>query len=409
MMTKEFDAVAIRNDFPTLHQTVNGHPFVYLDNAATAQKPQSVIDRMDTYYRLENANIHRGIHTLSQLATDAYELTRKKVKEFINAKEEQEIIFTRGTTEAINLVAYSYGRHFLKPGDEIIISEMEHHSNIVPWQLACEATGAILKAIPVLDRGELDIDAYRNLLSPKTKIVSVVHLSNTLGTINPVQEMIKMAHEVGAIFLLDGAQSVTHMAIDVQDLDCDFFTISAHKLIGPTGIGCLYGKAELLEKMPPFHGGGDMIKTVTIEKTTFNELPHKFEAGTPNISAGIGWAASFDYLIAIGMDVIETYEHQLLTYATDQLQQISGLRIIGTAPQKGSVISFVMKEAHPHDIGTILDQEGIAIRTGHHCTQPLMKRFQVPGTARASFSFYNTKEDIDRLVKSIHKVKSLFE
>ncbi|MBN8706115.1 MAG: cysteine desulfurase [Bacteroidetes bacterium] len=403
-----FSAEQIRKEFPILQTRVNGKPLIYLDNAATAQKPGVVIDRMNDYYRNENANVHRGIHTLSQQATTDYESTRKKVQAFIHAADEEEIIFTSGTTESINLVASTFARTILKPGDEILISAMEHHSNIVPWQMILEEKGGVLKVIPINDNGELILDELDSLLSSKTKLVAVSHMSNTLGTINPVKEIIKAAHEKGIPVLVDAAQSIPHFPVDVQDLDCDFLAFSGHKLFGPTGIGILYGKKALLDTLPPYHGGGDMIKTVTFEKTTYNDLPFRLEAGTPNIAAGIGLGSAIDYVNSIDWKSAVAWEHELLTYTTEKMLEVPGLRIIGTAANKGSVISFVMKSAHASDIGMILDQEGIAIRTGHHCTQPLMKRFGVPATARASFAFYNTKEDADALIRGLLKINDLF-
>lgn len=398
----------LRKDFPSLNQLVHGRELVYFDNAATSQKPQQVIDRMTAYYAQENSNVHRGVHYLSQKATDAYEHTRKLVQALINAPHEHEVIFTKGTTEGINLVAHSFGQRYLSDGDEIILSGMEHHSNIVPWQLVAEQTGAKIKVIPVTDAGELDMDAYASLLNERTKIVSVVYISNSLGTINPVQDIIRLAHERNIPVLLDAAQAVPHQSVDVQALDVDFFVFSGHKMFAPTGVGILYGKESWLNEMPPFLGGGDMIDRVTFEKTTFNSLPHKFEAGTPPIAEVIGLGAGIEYINQIGYDAISAWEHELLAYGTEQLQQIEGLRIIGTAEEKASVISFLLHDIHPYDAGTILDQLGIAIRTGHHCTQPLMDRFEVPGTMRASFAFYNTKEEIDRLVAGIAKVKQMF-
>ncbi len=403
-----FDVVRVREDFPILTQRVHGKPLVYLDNAATSQKPQVVIDALAKYYSSQNANIHRGVHTLSELATYEYEKARGKVKLFLNAAESREIIFVRGTTEGINLVAQTYGRKFIKAGDEIIISAMEHHSNIVPWQLLCEQTGAVLRVIPMNDEGELLIDEYEKMLSTRTKFVSVVYLSNSLGTVNPVRHIIKRAHEFGIPVLLDGAQSTLHLAIDVQELDCDFYAFSGHKICGPTGIGVLYGKTNLLESMPPYQGGGDMISSVTFEKTTYNALPYKFEAGTPNIADTIAFGDAIDYVHAIGLKAISSYEHDLLTYATEKLSAVEGVRIIGTAKEKLSIVSFIMGNIHAHDIGTIVDREGIAIRTGHHCTQPVMKRFGIPATARASFAFYNTMEEIDALATALLKVKEIF-
>ena len=392
-----------RKDFPILDQKVNGHDLVYLDNAATTQKPNSVIETISRYYSEINSNIHRGVHTLSQLATDEYEDTRKKAQQLLNAKSLSEIIFTRGTTEAINLIVSSWGGSELKAGDEVIISEMEHHSNIVPWQMICERSGAILKVIPMNDYGELLIDEYKKLINEKTKMVAVVHVSNALGTINPVKEIIKIAHDHGALVLLDGAQAVAHLAVDVQELDCDFYAFSGHKLYGPTGIGVLYGKEKLLEKMPPYQGGGDMIRMVTFEKTEYNDLPYKFEAGTPNIAGTIGLGAAIDYVSGIGFDAIHAHENTLLEYATEQLQEIAGFRAIGTAKEKASVLSFVIKGIHPHDLGTILDTEGIAIRTGHHCAMPVMAHFKLPATARASFALYNTKQEVDILKAGLIK------
>ncbi len=402
------DIERVRADFPILRQTVNGKPLVYLDNASTSQKPQAVIDALVQYYTADNSNVHRGVHTLSQRATDHYEEARIKVRNFLNAELDQEIIYVRGTTEGINLVAHSFGRQNVGEGDEIIITAMEHHSNIVPWQILCQERGAHLKVIPINDRGELLMDEYERLLSPRTKLVSIVHQSNALGTINPAKQIIDMAHSRGVPVLLDGAQSVQHITIDVRDLDCDFFVFSGHKLYGPTGIGVLYGKAELLDSMPPYQGGGEMIKSVTFEKTIYNDLPHKFEAGTPDISGAIGLGTAIDYVSNLGMDNIKAYEHELLEYGAECLSSIEGLRIIGTAREKAGVLSFVMEGIHPHDIGTILDTEGIAIRTGHHCAQPIMDRFEIPATARASLGLYNTKEEIDALVKGIDRAIEVF-
>ena len=403
-----FDVETIRKDFPILSAMVHGKPLVYLDNAATTQKPKQVLDVLNTYYKEQNANIHRGVHHLSEVATFEYEKARGKIKNFINAAENKEIIFTKGTTDGINLVAHSYGRKFLNAGDEVIISAMEHHSNIVPWQLVCEERGAKLNIIPMTDDGELILEEYEKLLSPKTRIVSVVYVSNSLGTINPVKKIIELAHQRGLPVLIDGAQAVAHLKVDVRELDCDFFAFSGHKLFGPTGIGALYGKSAWLEKMIPYQGGGDMIRSVTFEKTMFNDLPYKFEAGTPHIAGGIGLGAAIDYFHAIDIDAVADYEHELLEYGTQALKSIEGLKLIGTAKEKAGVLSFVMDVAHPHDIGTILDREGIAIRTGHHCTQPVMQRFGIPATARASLSLYNTKEEIDTLVRGIQKVKEIF-
>ena len=398
----------IRADFPVLHQTVNGKPLVYLDNAASSQVPQVVIDRGSAYLEQEHSNIHRGVHYLSQRATTAYEGAREKVKRFINAREARECIFVRGATEGINLVMYGYGRKFIGPGDEIIISAMEHHANIVPWQMLCEEKGARLRVIPMNDAGELLLDEYEGLLNERTKLVGVVHVSNALGTINPVKEMIAQAHKYGVPVLVDGAQAAPHMPVDVQDLDCDFFVFSGHKMYAPTGSGVVYGKAELLEKMDPFQGGGDMIKNVTFEKTIYADLPNKLEAGTPAIASQIGLGAAIDYLDSIGREQAAAHEAELLRYATERISVIEGLRIVGTARNKASVLSFVIDDIHPHDIGTILDQEGIAIRVGHHCAQPVMQRFNVPATARASFAFYNTKEEIDVLARTIERVIEIF-
>jgi len=401
---KGIDVYAIRQQFPILNREVKDKPLVYLDNAATSQKPQSVIDALVNYYTQYNANIHRGIHTLAEEATAAFEATRDAVRQFIHASSREEIIFTRGTTEGINLVAYTWGRENIKAGDEIIISTMEHHSNIVPWQILCEEKEAVLKVIPINDQGELLMDEYKKLLNPKTKLVSIVHASNALGTINPVKEIIDAAHKAGAVVLIDGAQSTVHLDIDVQQMDCDFFVFSAHKLYGPTGIGVLYGKKDLLEAMPVFHGGGEMIKEVTFEKTTYNDLPYKYEAGTPNIADVVAFKASLDFINQTGKENIRKHEEELLTYATEQLEEVTGLKIIGTAKEKLSVVSFVVDKTHPQDIGILLDNQGIAVRTGHHCTQPLMNRFGIPGTTRASFAVYNTKEEIDQLVTALKKV-----
>ena len=406
-ITYKLNVEEIRKDFPILHRQVNGKPLVYFDNGATSQKPQQVIDVINRYYQHENSNIHRGIHTLSQEATDAYEKARTTVQQFINAKHHHEVIFTSGTTGSINLVASSFGKKHLQAGDEIIISTMEHHSNIVPWQMLCEEKGAILKVIPISDKGELLMDEFEKLLSSKTKLVSITHVSNTLGTINPVKEIIKLAKKAGAFVLIDGAQAVPHTKVDVQALDCDFYAFSAHKMFGPTGVGILYGKESILNDLPPYQGGGDMIKTVTFEKTTYNELPHKFEAGTPNIVGGLGLAAAIDYMNNIGLTNIEAYEHELLSYATEKIKQIEGIRIIGEASNKASVLSFLVDGTHPSDIGMIIDKLGIAIRTGHHCTEPLMNRFDIPGTARASFAFYNTKEEIDVFIKALERAVNM--
>ena len=403
-----FDVHAIRSDFPILQQTVHGKPLVYLDNAATSQKPKAVIDAVLHFYTSECSNIHRGVHALSERATKSYEETRAKARRFINAAEEREIIFVRGTTEGINLVAQSYGATHVQPGDEIIISAMEHHSNIVPWQILAEQKGAALRIVPINDNGEFLMDEYRKLLGPRTRLVSIAHVSNSLGTINPVRQIIELAHQWKVPVLIDGAQAVPHMKVDVRELDCEFYAFSSHKMYGPTGTGVLYGKARLLEEMPPYQGGGDMISSVTFEKTIYNKLPYKFEAGTPNIADGIAFGAAIDYLERIGLDNIAAYEHELLEYATQALTRISGVRLIGTAKEKASVVSFVLEGVHPHDVGTILDQQGIAIRTGHHCAQPVMDRFGVPATARASLSFYNTREEIDALADGVRKVSEVF-
>ena len=407
-MTTKFNVNQIRDDFPILKQMVNGNPLVYLDNGATSQKPQSVIDAIVDYYTTTNSNVHRGVHTMSQQATDGYEGARTKIRQFINARDDKEIIYTRNTTEGINLVAYSYGRQNIGPGDDIIVSNMEHHSNIVPWQMLCEEKGANLQVVPIDDSGELLMDEYEKMLSPRTKLVSITHVSNALGTILPAAQIVKMAHAHGAPVLLDGAQAVPHMPVDMQELDCDFYVFSGHKLFGPTGIGILYGKAEYLEAMPPFLGGGEMIKSVTFEKTIYNDLPYKFEGGTPDIAGAIGLGAAIDYVNNLGFDQITAHEDELLRYGTDALSSIEGLKIIGTADHKAGILSFVMDKAHPHDIGTILDEQGIAVRTGHHCAQPVMQRFQIPATTRASLAFYNTKEDIDALIKGIDRVSEVF-
>ena len=403
-----WDVERIRADFPVLHQTVNGKPLVYLDNAASSQVPQVVIDRGSVYLEQEHSNIHRGVHYLSQRATTAYEGAREKVKRFINAREARECIFVRGATEGINLVMYGYGRKFIGEGDEIIISAMEHHANIVPWQMLCEEKGARLRVIPMNDAGELLLDEYDALLNERTKLVGVVHVSNALGTINPVKQMIAQAHKYGVPVIVDGAQAAPHMPVDVQDLDADFYVFSGHKMYAPTGSGIVYGKAELLEKMNPFQGGGDMIKTVTFEKTVYADLPNKLEAGTPAIASQIGLGAAIDYLNSIGREQAAAHEAELLRYATERISAIEGVRIVGTAKEKASVLSFVIDDIHPHDIGTILDQEGIAVRAGHHCAQPVMQRFNVPAMARASFAFYNTKEEVDVLARTIERVIEIF-
>ena len=401
------DIQQIRRDFPILHQEINGRPLVYFDNAATNQKPLAVINALTQYYEGYNANIHRGIHHLAEQATAAFEASRRAFQEFLNAKHWQEIIFTYGTTDGINLVAQTYGRRFLKEGDEIIISTMEHHSNIVPWQMLCEEKGCILKVIPVNDEGELLLDEYEKLLSERTKIVSCVHVSNSLGTINPVKTIIDKAHEVGAVVLIDGAQASSHLNIDVQALDADFYVLSAHKLYGPTGMGVLYGKKDILDAMPPYRGGGEMIKEVTFAKTTYNEIPYKFEAGTPNIADVVAVKTALEYMAGLGKDNIAAHENDLLQYATEQLSELDGLRIIGQAKHKIGVISFVLDGIHHQDTGVILDQQGIAVRTGHHCTQPLMQRFGIAGTTRASFAVYNTRDEIDRLVQGLRRVQKM--
>lgn len=398
-----FDILNIRNDFPILDRQVHGKPLIYLDNGATTHKPKQVIDAVVRYYADMNSNVHRGVHYLSQISTDAFEITRRKVQAFINAAHDHEVIITKGTTEAINIVATCYGRPFICKDDEIIISAMEHHSNIVPWQMLCEEKGCKLRIIPMNERGELDLDGYRSLFSERTKLVSFTYVSNALGTVNPVKEMIDIAHRYNVPVLVDGAQAIQHLAVDVRALDVDFFAFSGHKMYGPTGVGVLYGKEELLNKMPPYQGGGDMIKDVTFEKTTYNELPFKFEAGTPNIEAGICLAEAIDYINSIGLDAIKEYEDGLLAYATEQLARVEGLRFIGTAAHKSSVISFVVDGIHPYDIGVILDKLGIAVRTGHHCAQPVMDGFQIPGTVRASLAMYNTAEEIDALTSGVER------
>ena len=405
--TAPFDVAKIRADFPILHQEVNGRPLVYFDNAASTQKPQVVIDAISEYYSTINSNIHRGVHHLSQLATDAYEVTREKVRAYLNAEKVHEIIFTKGTTDSINLVASSMSQEFVKAGDEVLISALEHHSNIVPWQMLCQRTGATLKVAPINEHGEIVMDEYKALLNENTRVVAFNHVSNALGTINPAKEMIALAHEVGAVVLVDGAQSVAHMTLDMQDLDADFYAFSSHKIYGPTGVGILYGKESLLEELPPYQGGGEMIKSVSFEKTTYADLPHKFEAGTPNIEAGIVLGTALDYVNNIGLDNIAAYENELLQYGHERLSEFEGMRFIGTAQNKASVISFLLGNIHPYDAGVILDKLGIAVRTGHHCTQPIMDFYNIPGTARASFSFYNTKEEIDLLVEGLKKVEQM--
>ncbi len=404
-----FDVETIREDFPVLRETIDGKPLIYLDNGATAQKPQIVIDRLVEYYSHENANIHRGVHTLSQRATFEYEKARATVRDYVGAEHAHEIIFTRGGTESINLVASSWGRANLKDGDEVLITAMEHHANIVPWQLVCEQTGAKLKVVPIFDNGELDIIEYSKLLqSGRVKIAAFTYISNTLGTINPVKEMIFRAHEVGAVALVDGAQAAPHLRPNVQELDADFYVFSGHKVYGPTGIGVLYGKEKLLNAMPPYQGGGDMIATVSFEGSTWNELPFKFEAGTPHIAGALGLATALDYVVGLGMDNIARHEHDLLEHATAQVNEIAGLRIIGTAPHKASILSLMHETVHPHDLGAALNEDGIAVRTGHHCTMPLMTRFGIPGTCRASFALYNTRDEIDVFIRSLRKAIELF-
>lgn len=403
--TGELDVAAIRRDFPILHQSINGKPLVYLDNAASSQRPKAVIEAISRYYEHDHANVHRGVHTLSQRATDAFEGARETIRRFINARETKEIIFVRGTTEAVNLVAHSFVRPGLQPGDEILISALEHHANIVPWQLLREQTGAVLKVIPISQSGEVDFIEFQKLIGPRTRLLALAHVSNALGTVVPVEQFIHVAKQHGVPVLLDGAQAIPHTPVDMQALDCDFYCFSSHKMLGPTGMGVLYGKRQLLEAMPPWQGGGDMILSVSFDKTTYNQLPWKFEAGTPNISGAVGLAAAIDYLEQIGMARIAAYEHELLEYATEQLSQLPGLRIVGTAPEKAAVVSFTLDGIHPHDIGTILDTEGVAIRTGHHCAMPVMEFYKIPATARASMSFYNTREEIDRLVAALEQTR----
>lgn len=402
------DVKRIRADFPILKLQVNGKPLVYLDNAASSQMPQQVIDRLVRYQTTQHANINRAVHTLSEIATNEYEQARRKLQHFIHAREEREVIFTSGTTDAINLVMHGYGRKFIGPGDEIILTTMEHHSNIVPWQMLAEEKGATIRVVPINDAGELVIDDYEKLFNKRTKFVGVMHVSNALGTINPIKQMIAFAHARGVPVLVDGAQAVPHMQVDVQDLDCDFYAFSGHKLCGPTGIGILYGKAALLERMQPFKGGGDMILSVTFEKTTYNTIPHKFEAGTPPIAAAIGLGAAVDYLSTIGMDAIEEHELGLLNDATEKVSRMPGVRIIGTAKSKAAVLSFTVDGVHPHDMGTLLNQEGVAVRTGHHCAQPVMQRYKLPATSRASFAFYNTLSEVDALIAGIRSVQKVF-
>ncbi|MCX4190951.1 cysteine desulfurase [Methylophaga sp. OBS1] len=404
----DFDVEAIRRDFPILNQDINGNPLAYLDNAASSQKPVQVIEAVDAYYRLDNANVHRGVHKLSQRATDAYEGARDKVRGFLNAKSDKEIVFVRGATEAINLVAQSFVRPQIKSGDEILISHIEHHANIVPWQMVCEQTGAKLKVIPMTESGELDLSDFDSLLNERTKILAIGHVSNALGTINPIKAMIGQAKAKSIPVLVDGAQAVPHIAVDVQDLDCDFYVFSGHKMFAPTGIGALYGKQALLEAMPPWQGGGDMILSVSFSHTEYNTLPYKFEAGTPHIAGAVGLGAAIDYMQAIGIDKLAAYEHHLLEVATAKLEAIDGIRIIGTAKNKASVLSFMIEDVHPHDVGTIFDQQGVAIRAGHHCAQPVMEFYGIAATARASFAFYNTEQEIDALVNAIKTTQELF-
>jgi cysteine desulfurase / selenocysteine lyase len=403
-----FEVERVRRDFPILQRTVHGKPLVYLDNAATSQKPQSVIDSLTGYYAQTNSNIHRGIHFLSEEATHAYEQARGKVRSFLNAADDREIVFVRGTTEAINLVAQSYGRAFVKPGDEIVLTTMEHHSNIVPWQMLGEQTGARLRVAPINDEGELLFEEFEPMLTGKTRLVAVAHVSNALGTVNPIKRIVRTAHRLGIPVLVDGAQAVPHMRVDVRDLDCDFYAFSGHKLFGPTGVGALYAKSRWLERMPPYQGGGSMISLVTFEKTHYADIPQKFEAGTPDIAGGIGLGAAIDYLRDLDFDAAAAHERELLDYGTRALAAIDGVRIVGRAKQKAGVLSFVLAGVHPHDIGTILDREGVAIRAGHHCAMPAMQRFGVPATARASLALYNTREDLEALVRAVHKVKEVF-
>ncbi len=403
-----WEAERIREDFPLLKRQVHGQPLVYLDNAATSQKPQIVIDALVQYYTAQNSNIHRGVHSLSQEATDAYEQTRRKVQRFVNAGDWREIVFVRGTTEAINLVAQTYGRQHIRSGDEVVISNLEHHSNIVPWQMLCEQQGAKLRVIPINDQGEILLEDYASLLGDRTRLVAITHVSNALGTITPVRQMIQMAQQRDIPVLVDGAQAAPHMKVDVQQLGCDFYAFSGHKIYGPTGIGVLYGRSKWLQSLPPYQGGGEMIRSVTFEKTTYNTVPHKFEAGTPNIAGSIALGTAIDYISGLGLDKVAAYEHELLEYATEVLSQIPALRLIGTARNKSSLVSFTLGSVHPHDIGTILDQQGIAVRTGHHCAQPVMDRFGVSATVRASLAFYNTRKEIDRLAEALHKAAKVF-
>jgi len=406
--TPAFDVDRVREDFPVLLQKVHGRPLVYLDNAATTQKPRPVLDAVRRFYTAECANVHRAVHLLSERATADYEASRTKVRRFLNAAEDREIVFVRGATEGVNLVAQSYGRRHVGAGDEVVITAMEHHSNIVPWQMLCEERGARLRVAPINDDGELLVEEYESLLGERTQLVAIAHVSNALGTVNPVRRLVEMAHRRGVPVLVDGAQAVPHLPVDVRELDCDFYVFSGHKLYGPTGIGVLYGKAQLLDAMPPYQGGGDMIRSVTFEKTTYNDLPYKFEAGTPHIAGAIGLGAAIDYVTSVGLEAVAEHEHELLACATDALSAVPGLRLIGTAREKAGVISFVLEDVHPHDVGTVLDREGVAVRAGHHCAQPVMQRFGVPATTRASFGMYNTRDEIDALVRGIHKVREVF-
>src|ERR1039457_289665 len=407
VMTSRYDVARVRADFPILARSIHGKPLVYLDSAASSQRPLAVLRAVEHYETTLHANVHRGVHSLSQWATDAYERSRETVRRFINARSSREIVFVRGTTEAINLVANSWGRGQLQAGDEVLITYLEHHSNIVPWQLICAATGAKLRAAPITAAGELDLDAFKELLTPRTRLVAVAHVSNALGTVLPVQEIVRLAHAHGVPVLVDGAQAVPHETVDVRALDCDFYAFSGHKVYGPTGIGALYGKASLLEEMPPYQGGGDMISSVTFEKTIYNKVPHKFEAGTPDIAGVIGLGAAIAYIGDLGIDAIGAHEHELLAYATEKIGDIEGVRLLGTAREKAGVLSFVMDGIHPHDIGTILDHQGIAVRTGHHCAQPVMERFNIAATVRASFGLYNTKQEIDALAEGMEKVQEI--
>jgi cysteine desulfurase / selenocysteine lyase len=405
---QRFDARTVRRDFPILHQQVHGRQLVYLDNAATTQKPTAVVEAISQYYLTDNANIHRGVHLLSERSTAAYERARRVVQRFLNAREAREIVFVRGTTEAINLVAHSFARPALKPGDEIVVSVLEHHSNFVPWKMACEATGAHLRVVPITDSGELRMDEYERLLGDRTRLVALGHVSNALGTINPVGSIVRLAHARGIPVLLDGAQAVSHLPVDVQALGCDFYAFSGHKLFGPTGIGVLYGREQLLDRMPPWQGGGDMISSVTLDEVRYNTLPAKFEAGTPDIAGAIGLAAAIEYFGRLDLDAVAAYESALLDHAVARLSEVPGVRLVGLAPTRAAIVSFVMDDVHPHDIGTVLDREGVAIRTGHHCCQPLMHRLGVPATARASLAFYNTREDVDRLAEALARVREVF-